>query len=285
MGARMTGSLTAVKQSVNWRWMILFITVFVSTSLLYAVFRFVLFYAIGWYDGLNLDWYTVYYPAINYPSDPFSVYGYFNPPWLVWILSPLAMLTAVDSHALWIVIILLLTVRCVYELGGGGLAVFLTIISPGFLITIMNGQIDVLVLLGLLTGSWLLILIKPQVVGLVIVYDIIVNQRIDWTAVFIALISLVIFLLFMSWPDRSGLDTGVSIAPWPYGVPIGFVLFVFSIWKRDKYLAALATFFFAPYMSASSLLVYSAIMTARYGRIPAIVFSVLLWALCIRWFL
>lgn len=276
---------TNVRQNDNAERLIALVEVLVAVVFLYVVFKFSLFYLIGWNAALNLDWYTVYYPAINYPADPFSIHGYFNPPWLVWILAPLAMLTAVDSHALWIVIILLLTVRCVYELGGGGLAVFLTIISPGFLITIMNGQIDVLVLLGLLTGSWLLILIKPQVAGFVIIYDIIVNRRIDWTAVFIALISLVIFLLFMSWPDRGGLDTRVSIAPWPYGVPIGFVLFVFSIRKRDKYLAALATFFFAPYMSASSLLVYSAVITARYGRIPAIVFSVLLWALCIRWFL
>lgn len=276
-------TIAIAKRGIDTRRLASFLAMTTAVFALYLVFRFVLFYVIGWHDGLNLDWYTVYHPAAGL-FDPFSIYGYFNPPWLAWILSPFALLTAVDAHALWIVIILVLTVRCVYELGGGALAAVLTIISPGFLITIMNGQMDILVLLGLLTGSWLLILIKPQVAGMAVVYDVIVERRIDWTAVIVAAVSFVLFVLFMSWPDSTGPEMRVSIAPWPYGIPVGVVLFAVSIHRRDKWLAALATFFIAPYMSGSSLLVYSAVMTSRYGRLTAVLFSVLLWILYIGWF-
>jgi len=262
-----------------------FIITAVSVVFLFSVFKIALFYIVGWHDDMNLDWYNYYYPAIHSASDPFVVSGYFNPPWLVWLLSPLALLTAADSHVLWIVIILLLTVRCVYALGGGWLGAVLTVISPGFLLTVMNGQIDVLVLLGLLTGSWLLILIKPQVASLAIAYDVIARRRIDWTAVIVAAGSLVVFILFMTRPGAGHLlTTPTNITPWPWGILVGIVLFAISLIRRDRYLSALSTFFFAPYLSGSSVLVYSAIGTSRYGRITAIVFSVLLWVACLRWF-
>lgn len=257
----------------------------VSAILLYAIFKIALFYIIGWRDGMNLDWYNYYYPAIRSLDDPFVVSGYFNPPWLVWLLSPLGLLTAADSHVLWIVLILLLTVRCVYELGGGWFAVILTIISPGFFLTIMNGQIDVLVLLGLLTGSWLLILVKPQVASLGIVYDV-MKGKIDWTAILIGTISLVVAALFMTRPSATHLLTTVTnITPWPLGIPLGIGLFVLSLIRRDKWLSVVATFFVVPYLSGSSLLVYSAVGTSRYGRIFAVMFAVLLWVVCLRWFL
>jgi hypothetical protein len=213
------------------------------------------------------------------------VTGYFNPPWLAWLLSPLGLLTAVDSHVLWIVIILLLTVRCVYALGGGLFGAVLTVTSPGFLFTLVHGQIDVLVLLGLLTGSWLLILIKPQVAGLAVVYDVIAQRRVDWFAVAFAAVSLVAFILFMSRPERAGLVTSATITIFPWGVPLGIILFIIALLRRDKWLAVLATFFITPYLSGSSLLVYSAIATSRYGRITAVVFSVLLWIACLSWFI
>lgn len=257
----------------------------VSAILLYAIFKIALFYFVGWNGDMNLDWYNYYYPAIQNVSDPFVVAGYFNPPWLAWLLSPLGLLTAVDSHVLWIVIILLLTVRCVYALGGGWFAVILTIVSPGFLLTIMNGQVDILVLLGLLTGSWLLILVKPQVASLAIVYDA-MKGRIDWTAVLIGSVSLVVAALFMTRPNATGLLTTVTnITPWPLGIPLGIGLFVLSLIRRDRWLSVMATFFVVPYLSGSSLLVYSAVGTSRYGRVFAVMFAAVLWVVCLRWFL
>lgn len=275
--------MVLAKKEAKTEWIKSILPIFVSVVILYAVFRFALFYIIGWHDGLNLDWYNVYYPALHH-ADPYLVTGYFNPPWLVWILFPLGFLTAVDSHTLWIVLILLLTVRCVYELGGGWLSVVLTVLSPGFLISAMNGQIDVLILLGLLSGSWLLILIKPQVAGMAIVYDVIVKRRVDLAAVCIVIFSAIVFILFMSIPKAAGLTTQISISPWPWGIPFGVTLFAISIYRRDKWLAALSTFFFTPYLSGGSLLVYSAIMTTKYGRLISVLFAVLLWVICLGWF-
>ena len=270
------------KRNGSGAWLQTAVITAVSILLFYSIFR-VVFSIVGWNSGTNLDWYKVYYPALN-TVDPFAVYGYFNPPWLAWILSPLGLLSATESHALWVAIIITLTARCVYVLGGNWLAVLLTVTSPGFIITLVNGQVDILVLLGLITGSWLLILIKPQVAGMAVVYDVLVERRVDWTAVFVATFSLIVFLLFMTWPDRSGLVTQANITPWPRGIPVGVALFAVSVYRRDKWLAAMTTFFFTPYLSGSSLLVYSAICTSRYGRVVAVLFSVALWVLCIGWF-
>jgi hypothetical protein len=217
--------------------------------------------------------------------NPYQTAGFFNPPWLAWMLSPLGVLTAVDAHVLWIVLILLLTMRCVYALGGSWLSVVLTVVSPGFLVSIMNGQVDVLVLFGLLTGSWLLIIIKPQVAGLAILYDVIVRRRIDWTAVFVFTATLIIFLAFFTLPQRNVFHDGVNISLWPWGIPFGVVLFGLSLLRRDKWLAVLATFFCAPYLSGNSLIVYSAVGTSRYGYKFAILFSMLLWARGLHWFI
>lgn len=259
-----------------------FLITAVSVTILFFVFKVMLFGVIGWHDGLRLDWYDVYYPAIQ-TFDPHSVFGYFNPPWLAWILSPLGLLTAVDAHVLWIVLILLLTVRCVYALGGGALAVVLTVISPGFLVTIMNGQVDVLVLLGLALGSWLLVLVKPQVAGMAVLYDVF-KGRIDWASIAVAVVSAVVFVLFLSRPSSAGPAWGVSIAPWPWGLPLGALLFGWALFRRDKWLAALSTFFFAPYLSGSSLIVYSAIGTSRYGKLTAVLFAAAIWARGWMWF-
>lgn len=263
---------------------LLIVVTAVTVAVLFFLFKYMLFGVIGWHDGLNLDWYTVYYPAIQ-QADPFTVWGYFNPPWLAWLLSPLGLLTAVDSHVLWIVLIMLLTVRCVYALGGDWFSAFLTVVSPGFLVTIMNGQVDVLVLFGLIAGSWLLILIKPQVAGLAVLYDVIARRRIDWLAVAVAAVVLTVFILFMARPQSAGLHTQVSITPWPWGIPFGLLIFGLALARRDKWLAALATFFVSPYLSGSSLLVYSAVGTSRYGRLTAILLSVVFWAAALHWFI
>ena len=254
----------------------------VAVFSLFFVFKYFLFYVIGWHEGLNLDWYVVYYPALS-SADPFTVWGYFNPPWLAWLMSPLGALSPGDSHVLWIVLMLLLTVRCVYSLGGGWFAVLLTILSPGYFVAIVNGQVDILVLLGLLLGSWLLILIKPQVAGLAIAYDVIVERRIDWLSMAVAAVVGIIFVFFMARPESAGLRTAVSITPWPWGIPLGVGLFAFSVLRRDKWLSVIATFFFAPYLSASSMIVYSAIGTARYGRLVAVLTFVGMWAYGGHW--
>ena len=260
----------------------LFFATLLSVLLLFFVFKYVLFYVIGWNTGLNLDWYNVYYPAIQ-QADPFTVWGYFNPPWLAWMLSPLGKLSAGDSHVLWIVIVLMLTVRCVYALGGGWFGALLTILSPGFFVAVVNGQVDVLVLLGIVTGSWLLVLIKPQVGGMSLVYDVLANRRIDWFAVAFTAVCGVAFLLFMARPEAAGLRSTLTVTPWPWGIPVGLALFVWALLRRDKGLSVLSTFFLVPYISASSMFVYSAVGTSKYGRFVAILFFVAMWLRGLHW--
>lgn len=257
---------------------ILFIANLVAVILLYTLFKIGLFYIIGWSEQQQTDYLVGYYPALH-AADPYSIPFYFNPPWLIWLLRPLALLAPADSFCLWLAIVFLLVMRCTYALGGGALAAVLTMTSPGFIESVINGQVDVLVLIGLLVGSWLLILIKPQVAGAAVVYDVIRERRVDWPS--LALIGLS-FLAHGFWPasiSGAGLITAASLSPWPYGIPGGVALFALALRRRDRYLAALSSFFFAPYISGNSLLVYIAILTTRYGRVVAVTSWLALWLL------
>jgi hypothetical protein len=255
-----------------------FLALLIPTILLFLIFKYFLVYKVGWHDGLNLDWYAVYYPAAHF-ANPYVVPGYFNPPWLAWLLRPLTHLSPVDAHILWIVIIILLTVRCVYALGGRWLAVLLTIASPGFVLAIINGQPDILVLLGLLTGSWLLILIKPQVAAMAIIYQAIRYRRVDWLAV----TAVPLVFIILPPPALNTLTWEVGVTPWPWGIPFGLALFALALFRRDKYMAAMSTFFLVPYLSGSSAMVYSAILASRYGRLFALISSVIIWILYHNW--
>jgi len=99
----------------------LFLALFVAVTLLYMLFRFVFFPLIGWTENMWLDFPAVFYPALNAP-DPYATYGYFNPPWLLWLMKPLALLPWPDAWALWTAVMVLLTMRCITALGGGLLA-------------------------------------------------------------------------------------------------------------------------------------------------------------------
>jgi hypothetical protein len=178
----------------------------------------------------------------------------------------------------------LLTMRCITALGGGLLALILVMTSPPMLEVMLNGQVDPLVLLGLVTGSWLLILIKPQVVGMALV-DHLMRGRIQWTAVATVLLSFALYGLWFLIPDNSRVIlTHVDFSPFPYALPLGLGLFLMARLRRDLYLAALSTIFVTPYIGANSLLVYSAVITSRYGRVVAIAWTAAMWALAFNRF-
>ena len=65
----------------------------------------------------------------------------------------------------------------------------------------------------------------------------------------------------------------VDFSPFPYALPLGLGLFLMARLRRDHYLAALSTIFVTPYIGANSLLVYSAVITSRHGRVVAIAWT------------
>ena len=263
-----------IDNSVVRRLVSTFTLAFVSVIPLFVLFRiFLHIYNIGG------DW-IIFYPALQ-ANDPYSISGYYNPPWLLWLLYPLSFLDQLSAHALWITLVLLLTIRCVYELGGNWVSLLLAIVSPGFIMSMLNGQIDILVLLGLLTGSWALTLIKPQVLGMSILYRTIVTRKIDWVSIGLITVSLMVSGLWITRMAKLPNNAGWNLSLFPIGVPIGIILFIASVIKKDIYLAALSTYFFAPYMSRSSMLVYSIILTSRYNKWIGFVFTVGLWAVWI----
>ena len=72
-------------------------------------------------------------------------------------------------------------------------------------------------------------------------------------------------------------DTGIRI--WPYGIPIGLVLLVWSLKKMDERVGALSTFFLVPYVGIHSLFPYLAVLFTTIPMLWSTAVFLLLWLL------
>lgn len=245
------------------------------------------------------DWYGCYHPVSQAVDDPYSILGFLNPPWVAWLLFPFSCLPADIAGALWMTLSILATIWCIHRLQGGLLAILLTFLSPAFLRFITSGQIDALPLLGftlLLTTEhvrWpalglVLMSAKPQVFGAgALTYWL----SLGWVRRLRVLVPLIVvlaatFLAYGFWPADirwEGLNQAVDFSPWPYGIPVGLGLLAWSIWRKNPLVGGLSTYLLVPYVSPSSLFVYTAVLFSKLPLRYALPFFASLWAFAILW--
>lgn len=197
--------------------------------------------------------------------------------------APLGMINAKNHYPPWVALTLLPLGVLPYNLGRGLLSGLtfvvlvmvarhfklsamkqaLVMLSPPMLYVLLHGQIDVLVMgIILLPKPWQLVLsiTKPQV-SIAFLFGI---PRKDWLrAVLVAAgVTVISFLLFGLWPlemmnqsvDIIGNGLNIWGGLWPFQVPLGLVLLLRAIERRDdRYLLA-ASPFFIPYAATSSLI-------------------------------
>lgn len=276
------------------------------SGLLLILTAFALFsYFIVNFEWDFVDWTQVFYPAARTPLHPYFPFSperafyYYNPPWMVWILFPLTLFPAKIALAAWLVLTVLLTMWCVTRLGGGLYEALLVLCSPIFVRLIVHGQIDIVALLGFTllvtaTGIYkkgvglLLMAIKPQVLFLgAVVYWLNLPHK-DKLRILLPLVIVILtsFLLIGNWPIkvyelRHFISQNANISIWPYGIPIGLVMLVISIKKKDVYVAGLSTYFFTPYLVSHSLFAYSAVLFTQLSKKWSTVLFLLLWILSI----
>lgn len=246
------------------------------------------------------DWYRFYHPVAQAVEDPYSILGFLNPVWVAWVLYPFSYLPAHIASALWMTLSILVTLWCIHRLDGGPLAMLLTLLSPAFLRFITSGQIDALPLLGftlLLTAERLhwpalgivLMSAKPQTFGAgALTYWLSLDwpKRLKVLIPFFGVLTLSL-LVYDFWPAdvrfEAGLNKSVDFSPWPYGIPAGLALLGWSIWRKNTLLGGLSTYFLVPYVSPSSLFVYTAVLFSKAPRWFSLPFFVFLWAFAILW--
>jgi hypothetical protein len=218
------------------------------------------------------DWETFYYASHRLIENPSSLYGerithayYSNPPWLAASLLPLSLFSFKWSWA----VISALTVTLAFLLlrrwakRPGILKILLVILSPGMIYTIMHGQIDVLIISGLLLPDalWPVAAITKPQVAIGLLFGV---KRENWLRAALLTLGILLasFLAFGFWPQQLLAQPAPFVMAthnlwygiWPFQVPAGVMLIVLGISRRDERLLVAGSPLVSPYAATSSLL-------------------------------
>lgn len=212
------------------------------------------------------DWSAVYRPAtlaLLAGKSPYTVDNYVAPPWVLVPLVPLAVL----PQRLGQLAIFWLSIAGFAYLARRNsarlLSVAALIVSYPVVYGLIYGQIDWLMMLGLVLPPWLglpLLMAKPQIgigVALFLGYEAWTSGGIrNLVSVFLPLACLVLVSYVIFGPEfitKSRLvlsPTNTSL--WPRSIPIGLVILVASIRQEKKFLSLAASPFLSPYMPVHS---------------------------------
>jgi hypothetical protein len=208
------------------------------------------------------DWINTFRPAILKAAagqSPYEVAQFYSPPWLLLLLAPVAFIPAQVGWAM-------LTLLCIgsyaflaYRFGAAPLTAGIFLLSPFVMHNLITGNVDWLVLLGLLLPpqyGLILLIIKPHMtLGIIVylTYDI-WRQRgfraLAKTYTPLMILTGISFAIFGLWPCKweAQIDAPFNSAVWPQAIPLGMVLLYEAIRKRELPCAIAASPFFTPYL-------------------------------------
>lgn len=224
------------------------------------------FYPVG------ADWESAFFPAMRHFLEPYGVYYFTSPPWVLALL-PHALLDLKWSNAINMCLNILALAALIWRFKGGPFAFVLTFTSPIFLKLAHANNVDWIPTLAfLIPPMWgmPLLALKPQVLGGA---ALIWWKRRRFSPLMLVPLAVVIILSLIIWgfwlPDVNGLPDDANLwnfAPWPFGIPVGIYL-IYQGWKKDdEILAAAATPFFVPYFGVHSLAPLLALLACKYRR-------------------
>lgn len=199
------------------------------------------------------DWIRFFRPASLAVANPYSVEGILNPPWTFALLNPLARLPERWGGAG----LALLSSAAIVLYARSPWKVLAISLSAPFLFVLILGQLDALILYGLMLpaafGS-VLILIKPQSAALTML------KRLDRKTLFaLGMALLISFLVWGFWPlqmFRFGIepDSLRNASLFPYSLPLAPVLVYFGIRRKSDALLCWATLCAVPFFQTHSIL-------------------------------
>jgi len=211
-----------------------------------AVLIAVIVAAVAVYLPAPVDWRTAFRPAARamlLTGDPYQVEGFFNPPWTVLPMIPLAFLPEQIGAALMFVAGLAGFAFAAHRLGASPIVLGAFILSPPVMHSLLNGNIDWLPLVGFVLPPQIglfFILIKPQM-GLAVALfwrsrpgvrgglrEVI---RVFGPVGAALALSLALYGL---WPLRSSQEVGLwwNASLWPMSIPIGLALVAAAVRSR-----------------------------------------------------
>ncbi len=210
----------------------------------------------------GVDWETAFRPAARTLlafRSPYDVEGYFNAPWALLPLIPLAVLPDALGRAALLVVSLLGYAYVAYRLGAGRLALIAFLISPPVLHGLLNANLDWLAMLGFLMPppiGLFFVAVKPQIGVAVAIFWLADSWREgglrEAVRVFapVTVTTLLSFALFGFWPLRFGREVSLwwNASLWPLSLPVGLALVVAAVRTRDLRPAMAASPCLSPYV-------------------------------------
>ncbi len=210
----------------------------------------------------GIDWTNTYWPAsraVLEGQSPYAVSGYYNAPWALIPLLPLALLPEAAGRAICLGAGLVAFAYVAYRLGARPVAMAVFLLSPSVLHCLLNSNIEWLALLGfVIPPQWGLffVLVKPQIGIAVAVYWLIETWRKggfrEVARVFgpVVVVTMVTLALFGLWPLRweKTVNEWWDASFWPGGIPVGLAFLVAAIHQREGKFAMIASPFLSPHV-------------------------------------
>ncbi len=241
----------------------------------------------------GIDWHQTYRPAalaMLHAHSPYDVSGYFNAPWAILPLVPLALLPENIGRAIFFLGSATALGFTAYRLGARPLALAAFLVSPIVMHGLLNASVDWMVLIGFILPPQIglfFVIIKPQVGFTLILFWLVEawrsgglkeTARVFWP---ITLTTLASFLLFGFWPLRFGavLNEWWNASLWPESIPVGLALLVVAYKKRNARYAMGAAPCLSPYVLFHAWVGALVALVAAEAEIVAAVIG--LWALVI----
>ncbi|MGD8554993.1 MAG: hypothetical protein PVJ32_06105 [Anaerolineales bacterium] len=215
------------------------------------------------------DWET-FYGAARRMLTGAQLYGekvtsayYSNPPWVAAILAPFGLLPTRWGWSMLSAATILIVAALARRYLKCRIGLVLVLLSPPFLYTLLHGQIDGLVLGGVLlpTALWPLVgLTKPQVA---LALSLGVKRR-EWLAALLGIAASIALSLLLvgNWlrdliqqpTPFVQLTHNLWLGIWPFQVPVGMGLCLLALERKDERYLIAASPFLWPYAATSSML-------------------------------
>lgn len=238
-----------------------------------------------------IDFHSYFRPAalaVLHGHSPYDTPGFFNAPWAILPILPLALLPESLGRAVLAVAAFLTYGYTAYRLGGKPLAVTFFLLSPTVVHDLLNGNLDWLTMLGFVLPrpiGLFFLAVKPQIGAVVGLFWLIEAWREGgWKRVvhdfwpFASALGLS-FIIFGIWPLRfqANLTMWWNASLWPMSIPVGLALLTAAVHKRDQRLAMAAAPCLSPYLLLHS---WGAALLAIIEQVPETIAAVAgLWIL------
>jgi hypothetical protein len=208
------------------------------------------------------------------------------PPWLLVPLLPIAILPERIGRVIIFVASIVSYAYIAKKYGANLFDVVAIIVSYPVVYGLIYGQIDWLVMFGLVVPPWLaviLLMAKPQIgigVTVFIAYEAWKAGGARKLAITFAPLVVLVAISFAAFGTAMFTKSSIVLTPtntslWPRSIPIGLVILLEALKRKEKVKAMMASPFLSPYMPAHSWV--AAIVGLSGNSLYTIVASVTSW--------